>query len=112
MNQKSARLAPGEFEDQYEAALIYLIHQKRSRKPNAPRERTARGERRNLQRFGGRLNSTTKVPSSFVPIIIPRRRSLPFGLALALHCRGVRVADEQADTRYRCRPSSGSGHAA
>jgi hypothetical protein len=43
VSQKSARFAPDKFEDQYEAALIDLINQKRAGKPIVGKERP-RGE--------------------------------------------------------------------
>jgi DNA end-binding protein Ku len=43
VNQKSGRFEPEKFEDQYEAALIELINQKRAGKTIAPKERP-RGE--------------------------------------------------------------------
>jgi DNA end-binding protein Ku len=43
VNQKSGRFEPDKFEDQYEAALIDLINQKRAGKPIRPKERP-RGE--------------------------------------------------------------------
>ena len=43
VNQKAGRFEPGKFEDQYEAALIDLINQKRSGKPITAKQRP-RGE--------------------------------------------------------------------
>ena len=41
VNQKASRFEPAKFEDQYEAALVDLINQKRAGKPITPKERPA-----------------------------------------------------------------------
>jgi DNA end-binding protein Ku len=43
VNQKSGRFEPEKFEDQYEAALVDLINQKRAGKPITPKERPSSG---------------------------------------------------------------------